>query len=322
MQDESTRTVLVSLGAGLGVALTKIVAAVITGSSAMAAEASHSLADCANDLILFVAQRRSSHPHDDVHPLGYGREVYFWSLIAALCVLVAGAVFSLHEGITELIHPSVTKSYVLAYVVLAVSAIFDLVSIRQSAGQLRNRAHHYNREFFEESRATSDPTVRAVFIEDSVSIAGDVLAIGALGLNQITGSSVPQGAAAVLIGILLIRAGFRLVQRSHDFLVGAWELAGTAPKGGDPGGMTQPLNPTEKEMMRTYLLQYPGVSAIRELLVTFLGPGRLWLVARVDIEDDLSGAEVESLVRGIESGFRQNSQDIYRVDVVIGGDRK
>jgi hypothetical protein len=238
--------------------------------------------------------------------LGYGREVYFWSLIAALCVLVAGAVFSLHEGITELIHPSVTKSYVLAYVVLAVSAIFDLVSIRQSAGQLRNRAHHYNREFFEESRATSDPTVRAVFIEDSVSIAGDVLAIGALGLNQITGSSVPQGAAAVLIGILLIRAGFRLVQRSHDFLVGAWELAGTAPKGGDPGGMTQPLNPTEKEMMRTYLLQYPGVSAIRELLVTFLGPGRLWLVARV----------------GIESGFRQNSQDIYRVDVVIGGDRK
>src|ERR1700723_1182557 len=146
MPDDSTRTVLVALGAGLGVALAKIGAAVFTGSSAMAAEASHSLSDTANDLFLFVAQRRSTRHPDGRHPLGYGREAYFWALIAALGVLVAGAAFSLREGISELIHPSVTSSFAIAYGVLAMSAVFDLVSIRQSAGQMAVRGRRYDRD--------------------------------------------------------------------------------------------------------------------------------------------------------------------------------
>jgi cation diffusion facilitator family transporter len=140
MANDSTRTVLVALGAGLGVAVAKAGAAAFTGSSALAAEAAHSLADSANDLSLFVALRRSSRPPDDQHPLGYGREAYFWALIATLGVFVAGAAFSLRQGIDELIHPSVTSSFVVAYVVLAISAVFDLVSFRQSAGQLIRRA--------------------------------------------------------------------------------------------------------------------------------------------------------------------------------------
>ena len=119
MPNDSTRTVLVALGADLGVALAKVGAAVFTGSSALAAEAAHSLADSANDLSLFVAQRRSSRPPDDQHPLGYGREAYFWALIAALGVFVTAAAFSLREGIDELIHPSATSSFAVAYVVLA-----------------------------------------------------------------------------------------------------------------------------------------------------------------------------------------------------------
>jgi cation diffusion facilitator family transporter len=130
MPNDSMRTVLVALGSGLAVAVAKAVVAVVTGSSAMAAEASHSLADTANDLFLFVAQRRSTRRPDDRHPLGYGREAYFWALIAALGVFIAGAAFSLREGITELIHPSVTSSFTVAYVVLAISTVFDLVSFR------------------------------------------------------------------------------------------------------------------------------------------------------------------------------------------------
>ena len=137
--DSSMRTVLVALGSGLAVALAKAVVAVVTGSAAMAAEAAHSLSDTANDLFLFVAQRRSTRRPDDRHPLGYGREAYFWALIAALGVFVAGAAFSLREGITELIHPSVTSSFTVAYIVLAISTVFDLVSFRQSAGQMIHR---------------------------------------------------------------------------------------------------------------------------------------------------------------------------------------
>ena len=183
MSDDSMRAVLIALGAGVGVALAKVGAAVFTGSSAMAAEASHSLSDTANDLFLFIAQRRSSRHPDDRYPLGYGREAYFWALIAALGVFVAGAAFSLREGIAELIHPSATSSFAVAYAVLAVSAVFDLVSFRQSAGQMILRGRRYSRGLIDESKVTSDPTLRAVFLEDAVSVSGDVVALAALALN-------------------------------------------------------------------------------------------------------------------------------------------
>ena len=316
MPDDSMRTVLVSLGAGIGVALAKAVTAAFTGSTALAAEAAHSLTDTGNDLFLFVAQRRSSRSPDDQHPLGYGREAYFWALIAALGVFVAGAAFSLRQGIEELIHPSVTSSFAVAYIVLAISTVFDLVSIRQSAGQLNRRARRYNREFLEESRVTSDPTLRAVFLEDAVSIGGDVIAFAALALNQITGSSLYQGVAAVLIAVVIIRVSLRLISRSHDFLVGAWSGAAGGPRGRDVAGFTQPFRPAEEETVRAFLLGYPGVTAIRELLVTFVGPGRVWIVARIDIDDVLRGAQVKTLVRGIESGLKDESEIFYRVDIV------
>jgi cation diffusion facilitator family transporter len=272
MPDQSTRTVLVALGSGLGVAVAKAGAAVFTGSTAPAAEAAHSLADTANDLSLFVAQRRSSRPPDDQHPLGYGREAYFWALIAALGVFVAGAAFSLREGIEQLIHPSATSSFTVAYVVLAISTVLDLTSIRQSAGQMIRRARRYHREFLEESRATSDPTLRAVFSRMQCRYR-DLIAVVALALNQMTGSSVYQGVAAVLIALVLIRVSLRLIFRSHDFLVGAWSGAAGGPRGRDVAGFTQPFRPAEEQKVRAFLLGYPGVTAIRELLVTFVGPG-------------------------------------------------
>jgi cation diffusion facilitator family transporter len=320
MPNDSTRTVLVALGTGLGVTLAKVGAAVFTGSTALAAEAAHSLADNANDLSLFVAQRRSSRPPDDQHPLGYGREAYFWALIAALGAFVAGAAFSLRDGIEELIHPSATSSFAVAYVVLAISTVLDLMSIRQSAGQMARRARRYHREFLQESRVTSDPSLRAVFVEDTVSVSGDVLAFAAVALNQITGSSIPQGVAAVLIALVLIRVSLRLISRSHDFLVGAWTGAAGGSQGRDVAGFTQPLRPDEVDKARAFLLGYPGVTAIRQLLFTFVGPGQVWIVARVDIGDDLRSAEVRALVRGIESGLKHESDNVYRVDVVpIGG---
>ena len=320
MPDDSTRTVLVAVGAGVAVALAKVGAAVFTGSSAMAAEASHSLSDTANDLFLFVAQRRSTRHPDGRHPLGYGREAYFWALIAALGVFVAGAAFSLREGITELIHPGVTSSFTVAYVVLAISTVFDLVSFRQSAGQLIGRARRYHRDLLDEARGTSDPTLRAVFVEDAVSVSGDVITLAALALNQLTGSSIPQGIAAVLIGLVLIRTSLRLGKRSHDFLVGAWLLTPATSPRQDGDDFTQPLRPADEDRIRAFLLDYPGVTAIREVVVTFTGPGRAWVTARIDIDDELTGAEVKSLVRGIESGMKRESEAVYRVDIVpIGG---
>ena len=146
-----------------------------------------------------------------------------------------------------------------------------------------------------------------------------MLALAALALNQITGSSIHQGVAAVLIALVMIRLSLRLIQRSHDFLVGAWTEADGGPEGRDVAGFTQPFRPAEEDKARAFVLGYPGVTAIRGLLVTFVGPGRIWIVARVDIDDGLRGAQVKSLVRGIESGMKHESQNVYRVDVVPTG---
>lgn len=250
MPKESTRTVLVAFTAGLVVAFAKAAAAVVTASPAMAAEASHSIADSANDLFLVVAQRRSTRARDRQRPFGYGREAYFWALIASLGVFITGAAFSLREGIEQLFHPTATTSFAVAYIVLGVSTLFDLVSLRQSVHQISGQAQLANRTLLDQAAATSDPSLRAVFNEDAVSIAGDVFALVGPALSQWTGSSLPQAVAAVLIAVVLIRISLRLVRRNHDFLLG------------------QPLPPSDEDRVRAFLLAYPGVTAIEELLVT------------------------------------------------------
>jgi cation diffusion facilitator family transporter len=292
------RTVWVALAAGVLVTTAKVVASVVTSSPALAAESAHSLADNGNDLFLLIAERRAGRPRDDLHPFGYGREAYFWALLAALGAFVVGAAFSLREGISELLHPSATTSFTLAYVILVISAVLDLVSFRQSAGQMNLEARTAHRTIMDQAAATSDPSLRAVFTEDAVSVAGDLFALAGLAVSEATGSSVSQAIAAVLISLVLIRISLLLIRRNHDFLLG------------------QPVQPADRARVQSLLLGYPGITAVEELLADFIGPDSVWVMARVQIAPDLTAAEVTSLVRGVESAMRRESSQIYRVDVV------
>jgi divalent metal cation (Fe/Co/Zn/Cd) transporter len=253
MPDESTRTVLVATGADLRVALAKVFA----GSTAVAAATADSLADTANDVFLLLAQRRSSRRADGHHALGYGREAYFWALLAGLGVFVGGAVFSLREGIDELIHPGVTSSFAVAYVVLAISAGFDLVSFRQSAGQMTRRARRFHRQLAAESAPTSDPTLWTVFVSDLVAIGADLITLAALALTRSPGRPRLRQWPPCSSGWRLSGIGLRLVRRSHDFVVGAWVTAAWEPQNLDIGTFTQPLQPAWGERARAFLLGYP-----------------------------------------------------------------
>src|SRR6202012_5475268 len=204
------KTVWVALAAGVLITVAKVVASVITSSPALAAEASHSLADNGNDLFLLIAGHRAQRPRDDQHPFGYGREADFWAVLAALGVFVTGAAFSLREGIDELLHPSATTSFTLAYVILGLSAALDLVSFRQSAGQMNLEAQQAHRSIMGQAVATSDPSLRAVFTEDAVSVAGDLFALAGLAVSEATGSPVPPAIAAGLISLVLIRISLLL----------------------------------------------------------------------------------------------------------------
>ena len=299
----STTTVVVALLANLGIAIAKLVAALISGSSAVLAEAFHALADTGNEVILLVAQRSSAKPPDDRHPLGHGRAAYFWALIAALGVFVTGSLLSIREGVLELLHPAETTSFLLAYIVLAISLVLESISLARAYRQIRQEASELKREFTEHFKLSSDPIARAVLAEDAAAVAGNLIAGTGIALRQLTGSGIPDGVAALLIGLVLAYVAYELARRNGDFLI----------------GRRAPQN-IEADVRKT-IAGVRGVKCVGELLVIFIGPRQLRVLARVDIDDTLGGAQVKSLVREIEDTLVRGSPYIARVDVVPDGGR-
>ena len=297
----SVATVFVALVANLAIAAAKLVAALVSGSSAMMAEAFHALADTGNEVVLLIAQRRSERPADEEHPLGHGRAAYFWALIAALGVFVTGALLSIRQGILELLGHEEAPSFLLAYAVLAVSLVLECVSLLRAYRQLRQEAAELGREFEEHFDLSSDPIGRAVFAEDAAAVVGNVIAGIGIGLRQLTGSRLPDALAAVVIGLILGYVAVQLARRNGDFLIGRRASASI-----------------HQRVRRTVSAQ-PGVRDIADLLVTYLGPRQLWVLARVEIDDGLDGAGVTALVRSIEAALARASPFIARVDVVPGG---
>src|SRR5437868_11395502 len=214
----STRTLLVALAANLGLAASKLVAAVITGSSAMLTEGVHSVVDSTNQLLLMWGRRQARKPPDKYHPLGYGREIYFWSFVVAVLVFALGAGVSIYEGILHIMHPEPAVSPLVAYVVLAVAFVLEGWStvaafreFRQSKGELG---------WFAAIRLSKDPPTFIVLLENGAAMAGILAAAVGLGLSLITGNPFFDGAASVVIGLILSVTALLLAHESKELLIG------------------------------------------------------------------------------------------------------
>jgi cation diffusion facilitator family transporter len=216
----SVGTVLIAFAANALVAVAKTIAASVTGSASLVAEAAHSWADTGNQVFLLVANRRSRRPPDDAHPLGYGREAYVWSLLAAIGLFLAGAAVSVSHGVQELLRPEPATDFVVGYAVLGVSFVLEGVSFLRSVRQARPEAQLLERDLIDQVMATSDPTVRAVFAEDSAALIGLVIAAAGLGAHQLTGSAAPDAVGSILVGLLLAAIAIQLIDRNRAFLVG------------------------------------------------------------------------------------------------------
>src|SRR3954468_23730614 len=217
---ESTGTVVLAGVANLGIAIAKLVGGLISHSSAMMSEAAHSLADTITEVLLFVALKRGNKPADDRHPFGYGRETYFWAFLASLATFVAGAGFSIYQGVETIISGESEGPPLVSYIVLAVSFVLEGSSLIKAVKQVRGSAARFSTSPQRYLAATTDTTVKAVTFEDSAALVGLVLAALGLLLEQLTGSTVWDGIASILIGVLLILVAGALARANVSLLIG------------------------------------------------------------------------------------------------------
>lgn len=272
-----------AFAANLLVAIAKTVAAVVTGSASILAEAAHSWADTGNEVFLLVANRRARRPPDRAHPFGYGREVYVWSLLAALGLFVAGAAVSVAHGVQELFRPEPATDFLVGYVVLAFSFLVEGISFLRSVRQARPAAELMERDVIEQVMATSDPTLRAVFAEDSAALLGLVIAAVGLGAHQLTGSSVPDALGSILVGLLLAAIATYLIDRNRAFLLG------------------EEADPRVRAAVIRALLQEPEVARVTYLRLEFVGPRIVSVLGDVDLTGDDPEPHLAVRLRALEA---------------------
>lgn len=275
-------TVLLAFLANILVAVAKTVAAVITSSASMVAEAAHSWADAGNEVFLLIADRRGAKTKDARHPLGYGRNAFVWSLIAAFGIFTAGSIVSIMHGIQELSDTGPVESPVVAYVVLGIAFVLEGASFTQAMVKSRRLARQGGTSTWDFVLDTSDTTLRAVFFEDSAALIGLVLAGGSILLHQLTGVAAWDAIGSILVGILLGVVAVILIGRNIAFLVGAT----AAPK--------------LRARVGRALLGLDQIERVTYLHIEYVGPNRLFIVAEVDLAGDAREHDVARRLRDVE----------------------
>ncbi len=273
-------TVIVALTANTILAILKSIVAVATGSASMVAEAAHSWADAGNEVFLVVAERRSEKPAEDGHPLGYGREAYVWSMIAAFGLFGVGAAVSVWHGIQSLTAEEAEADYLWAYLVLGAAFVLESISFFQARREVRRGARKADVSRVTFLDKTSNPTLRAVFFEDAAALVGIAIAVTGLALHQATHQPVWDAIGSILVGLLLGWVAIYLLRRNMAFLVG------------------QVADPRIYDTVLGWLRERPEVQTVNTLHLEYVGPERLFLVGSVDlVGDDVESAAAEELQR-------------------------
>jgi cation diffusion facilitator family transporter len=293
--DEALGTVLLAGSANLAIAVAKLVGGLISGSSAMLAEAAHSMADTLNQVFLLAALKRSRKPADARHPFGYGMERYFWSLLAAVGIFVLGAGYSILEGVKSVLSPHPLGSLAVSYAVLALGVVFEGTSWLRAVRQLRGEADERGRGFFENLRIAPDPTAKTVAFEDTAALAGLLLAGIGITLHHLTGQGFWDGAASIAIGLLLVVVAYALGQQNKDALIG------------------EALPEDVQEEIRRVIHESPGIDSVVELLTMRMSPEEVLVAARVDLDDDASVDELEHAADEVERRLREAHPEVRHV---------
>jgi cation diffusion facilitator family transporter len=291
----STRTLVVAFLANLGIAASKFVAAAITGSSAMLTEGVHSVVDSTNQLLLMWGRRQSKKPPDKYHPFGYGRELYFWSFVVAVLVFSVGAGVSVYEGIIHIMRPEPAVSPFVAYGVLLVAFLLEGWSTIEAFGDFNKKKGAIG--WFQAVRRSKDPPAFIVLMENGAAMAGIIAAAVGLYISQLTRDPFYDGAASVVIGIILGVTAMLLAYESKGLLIG---------EAADPELVSE---------LRNLARDKAGVVGVGHVLTVHSSPDQITVMMNVDFHDDLPAGEVERIVCEVERDARQRWPQVRRLFV-------
>jgi cation diffusion facilitator family transporter len=275
--------------------VTKLAGGLLSGSSAMLAEAAHSFADTTNQLFLLVSIELGSREPTPEQPFGYGRMRFLWTFMAAIATFLAGAVFAIGYGVYELLHGEESTSYLIAYVTLAIAFVAEGTSWIRANRQTRHEAAEAKLPLLRYVRETRDPNVKMVLFEDTAALAGLLIAFCGLVADQITGATVFDPAASIGVGVLLIGVASWMAHDTSELLIGA------------------AARPAEREVLERTLEERPEIENVVEMLTMVLGPNSLLVAARVDFAAGLEDDQLERASEEIDQRLREVVPDVTEV---------
>jgi len=295
--------VLGALFANALIAILKLIAALMTCSSGMMAEALHSIADAANQVFLLLGLRFFRRPASQKHPFGYGKERFFWSFIAAIFIFGVGSTYAIYEGIVKLRHPHEPENLKWAYWVLAISFLLEAGSISLALYTEWKEALSERSTFFSYIKESKDPTAKTVLLEDAAALLGILVAASGLDLTERHVGPVQgaywDGVASITIGLILAAVAFILGNASRGLLLG--EAA--SPK--SLGAITEAIQ------------SHPDVVKVVELLTMHLAPKQILINAHINLRDDLVTGEIENTIEEIENLIRSAEPKVEMVFLEI-----
>ncbi len=293
MAGSSTKVILAALAGNTAIAVTKFIAAGITGSSAMLSEGIHSLVDTGNQGLLLYGMRQAKRPPDRRFPFGHGKEIYFWSFVVAILIFAVGAGVSIYEGVHHIRHPEPVTDPLINYIVLGLAILFEgaawwfaLREFGKAKGQMG---------YIEAVQRGKDPSMFVVLFEDSAALLGLLVALVGIAAAQLTGILWFDGLASVIIGLILGATAIWLAIETKSLLIG--ESANREVVAG----------------IRALVEQEPAVEAIKELLTMHMGPDFVLVTMSADFRDDLDAAEVERTIARLDRAIKAAYPEVKKV---------
>lgn len=281
---ESTGAILAAFLANMGIAVTKFVGFLITGSSSLLAESIHSVADSSNQGLLFLGGKRAARPATDLHPFGFGRSRYFWSFVVAIVLFSAGGLFAIYEGWHKISHPEEIDSPAIAVAILVVAMIFESFALRTAIRHAR--PFRGERSWMAYIRRSRSPELPVLLVEDSAAITGLAFALAGVVLAVVTGEPVFDGIGTLAIGILLVVVGIFLAIEMQSLLLGE---AATAE---------------HREAIDAAVRSVPEIATLVYVMTQHLSPDDLLVAIKVEFSAGMSAADAAEVINVAEAKIR------------------